>query len=151
MGVLRQEIDSMIRAIYLLQASVRRRRELLDASAQGAMWKRENGKGRLTDAEMVGLAGSLHGWTKSVYQFGCSFIHLSRYHDYPDTDPLSIISDADRTSILQHMRKYHQGPSSDRPSFDELASYFPGVLRKIRANLEHYLLDLEKLVGLGRP
>ena len=42
------------------------------------IWQRENGRGRVTDREMVDLANRLQGWTASVYEFGRGFIHLSR-------------------------------------------------------------------------
>lgn len=145
MAVLRQEVDSLVRVIYLLRASAGQKQKLLQAAADGAMWKRETGKGRLTDREMVELATQLEGWTASVYKFGCAFIHLSRYHDYKERDPLSQLSDAERISILQHMRHYHGGPHTDHPSFGDLAQYFPQVFRKIRSNLESYLQSVEKL------
>lgn len=143
MGILRLEVDSMVRVIYLLEASPARRAELLEASASGGLWQRENGKGRVTDREMVELANRLQGWTASVYKFGCGFIHLSRYHDYNDTDPLSLVSHEDRRAILDHMRSYHGGPHWEHPTFEELAWFFPMVFEKIRSNLESYVKRLE--------
>ena len=150
MGVLRLEVDSMIRVIYLLEASPVRREELLETSAEGGLWKRENGKGRVTDREMVDLANYFQGWTASVYKFGCGFIHLSRYHDYNDTDPLSLVSADDRRAILDHMRRYHGGPETEHPTFDELSMYFPRVFEKIRSNLKCYLKDLESEAGADK-
>jgi len=144
MSTLRQEVDSLVRTIYLLATSdPSRREELLRDAARGMMWKRENGHGRVTDREMVDLATRLRGWTASVYKFGCGFIHLSRYHDYNTTDPLSLVSDEDRRSILDHMRYYHGGPESEHPTFEELARYIPRVFEKIRSNLECYVKNLE--------
>ena len=47
------------------------------------------------------------------------------------------------------MRYYHGGPISGRPSFEELAMYFPSVFEKIARNLENYLNDLESESGRG--
>lgn len=144
MSILRQEVDSLVRTIYLLATNdPSRREELLRDAAKGMMWQRENGHGRVTDREMVDLATRLRGWTASVYKFGCGFIHLSRYHDYNTTDPLSLITDEERLSILDHMRYYHGGPESEHPTFEELASYIPRVFEKIRSNLECYIEQLE--------
>lgn len=147
MGVLRLEVDSMVRVIYLLAAPPERRADLLEAAASGGLWQRESGKGRVTDREMVDLADRLNGWTASVYKFGCGFIHLSRYHDYNDTDPLALVSEGDRRAILLHMRNYHGGPPSEHPTFEELAWYFPMVFEKIRSNLECYVKRLEAGAG----
>jgi hypothetical protein len=77
-AVLRQELDSMIRVIYLLsQSDIAFRDELIQASVEGKQWVAKGTKHRVTDKEMVELANELHGWTESVYRFGCAFIHLS--------------------------------------------------------------------------
>lgn len=144
-GILRQELDSMVRVVYLLSVTDRgRREELVAASAGGRQWSRPDRGGRVTDREMVELADRLNGWTKSVYGFGCAFIHLSSFHDYASRDPLGMIPEDERVAILHHMRHYHGGPIGDRPSFDELAQFFPSVFDKIASNLECYLGYLEE-------
>jgi hypothetical protein len=61
-GILRQELDSMVRVVYLLSVTDRRRREeLVAASAAGRQWSRPDRGGRVTDLEMVELADSLNG------------------------------------------------------------------------------------------
>ena len=92
---------------------------------------------------MVELTDKLQGWTKSVYKFGCAFIHLSNRHAYNNNNPFESLPDTEKEDILSHMRHYHGGPNSDFPSFEELASYFPMVFEKIASNLECYLKELE--------
>lgn len=141
-GILRQEIDSMVRVIYLLSVTDReRRRELLARAVAHQPWLTKGA--RVTDREMVELADKLQGWTKSVYRFGCAFIHLSAFHDYAHRDPLAMIPDVEREAILAHMRYYHGGPTSNHPSFETLGSYLPSVFEKIASNLEHYVKELE--------
>lgn len=71
----------MVRVIYLLSIDDRAHRaELLSAAVCGRTWQRAS-SGRITDREMVELADRLHGWDRSVYRFGCAFIHLSSYPD----------------------------------------------------------------------
>ncbi|WP_221208285.1 hypothetical protein, partial [Pseudoduganella violacea] len=138
---LRQELDSMVRVIYLLRQSVEARPALIEACVGGERW-RQSGK-VITDKAMVDLAQELQGWTASVYKFGCAFIHLSGMHDYNSRDPLSLISNDEREDILRHCRYYHSGPANDDASFADLVPFLPKVLEKIAGNLECYLNDLE--------
>ena len=85
-SILRQELDSMIRAIYLLSISdFNERKRLIEQTLAGHKWTKLTSNGKIksiTDSEMVELSNVLQGWTLSVYKFGCSYIHFSRYHDY---------------------------------------------------------------------
>jgi len=103
-----------------------------------------NTRAKVTDKEMVDLAQSLQGWTQSVYKFGCAIIHLSALHDYNDRDPLSQLPAEERNDILAHCRHYHGGPSSNEAVFEHLVPFLPRVLDKIAANLECYLVALER-------
>jgi len=142
-AVLRQELDSMIRVIYLLTQSPERRELLIDASVRGEKWSQETSRAKITDKEMVEIAQTLQGWTQSVYKFGCAFIHLSGLHDYNDRDPLSQLPAEERRDILEHCRYYHGGPASSTERFEDLVPYLPRVLEKIAGNLECYLEALE--------
>jgi hypothetical protein len=143
-AVLRQELDSMIRVIYLLTQSQARRALLLQDSIEGRKWSQEGSRASVTDREMVELAQHLQGWTRSVYKFGCAFIHLSGLHDYNDRDPLQQLPEEERQDILEHCRSYHGGPRSLNPTFTDLAPYMPRILEKIAGNLECYLEKLEQ-------
>ena len=141
-GILRQELDSMVRVIYLLSVTDRvRRAQLISAAANGRKWKGAK-SGRVTDREMVDLAQKLHGWTGSVYRFGCAFIHLSSYHDYKSRDPIEGLDAQERTDLLHHMRYYHGGPPNDDFTFSDLAPFLPVVFEKIASNLECYVGEL---------
>lgn len=143
-AVLRQELDSMVRVIFLLAQSPTRREFLIEASIQGDKWTQEGSRAAITDREMVDFSDQLQGWTKSVYKFGCAFIHLSNLHDYNDRDPLLALPIAERNDLLDHCRWYHGGPSEDAESFENLVPYIPMIFRKIADNLECYLRDLEE-------
>lgn len=143
-AVLRQELDSMVRVIYLLDQKPDRRELLIEASVKGEKWLQESSRATVTDREMVNFAQSLQGWTQSVYKFGCAFIHLSGLHDYNDRDPLAQLPNQERSDILEHCRHYHGGPTSDEAGFEALVPLFPRVLEKIAGNLECYLVALEK-------
>jgi hypothetical protein len=146
-SILRQELDSMVRVIYLLSISdLGERKRLIEQTVDGKKWTVETKKGKqreITDREMVELSNQLQGWAKSVYKFGCAFIHLSSFHAYKSKNPFEFLSDTEKEDILFHMRHYHNGPNSDSPSFEELAMYFPMVFEKIASNLDCYLKELE--------
>jgi hypothetical protein len=92
---------------------------------------------------MVELADTLHGWTKSVYSFGCAFIHLSSFHDHQVRDPLDQISVEERDAILAHLRYYQDGPPGPSQRFADVVPLMPRVFEKIADNLECYIKDLE--------
>lgn len=143
LSVLRQELDSMVRVIYLLAQTPQRRNLLIEASVNGQKWSQESSRAKVTDRDMVDLAQNLHGWTQSVYKFGCAFIHLSDLHDYGNRDPLAQLPRQERDDILRHIRYYHGGPVGPSPKFSDLVPFFPSVFEKISANLECYLENLE--------
>ena len=147
-SILRMELDSLVRAIFLLSNSEGERRRLLAESAQGLHWMRRSTSGkmkRITDKMMVDLAQQLHGWTQSVYRFGCAFIHLSNLHDYSVRDPVRALPEEDRRVILGHIRSYHGGPHvpDAEVTLADLVPFFPRIFDKIASNLESYLKDLE--------
>lgn len=144
-SILRQELDSLVRVIFLLAQKDRgHRNRLIQASVSGENWTGKGFRRRVTDREMVDLADKLHHWTKSAYTFGCAFIHLSNLHDYRTRDPLSQIPKEERDAILGHLRYYHGGPCQPSPTFDDIVPLLPSVFTKIADNLECYLKQLEQ-------
>jgi len=143
-AILRQELDSMVRVIFLLSiADKPYRQELIEASVNGAKWTAKGKSACITDREMVELAQSLHGWTQSVYKFGCAFIHLSSFHDYEHRDPLLVLAKDEKAAILKHMRAYHGGLTVSDPTFEDLLPYLPQAFEKVADNLECYIKQLE--------
>jgi hypothetical protein len=144
-SILRLELDSLVRVVFLLSQTDREyRRKLIEDSISGRRWRKRNSRQPVTDREMVELTDTLHGWTKSVYSFGCAFIHLSNLHDYEVRDPLDQISEDDRKAILRHLRYYHGGPNGPSARFSDVVPYLPMVFTKIADNLESYVEDLER-------
>jgi hypothetical protein len=145
--VLRMELDSMVRAVFLLSKPNAERLRLLAESADGKRWTAQAGdpKKHVTDRMMVELASQLHGWTRSVYLFGCAFVHLSKLHDYGASDPVRAMPRGERRALLEHLRYYHGGPlvPDDDATLADLLPLLPRVLDKIAGNLEAYLKDLE--------
>jgi hypothetical protein len=151
-GILRQELDSMVRVIYLLsQRDHKLRAQLLEQAVSGEAWTVPTPNGKLkkvTDRDMVDLAKGLQGWTQLVYRFGCSFIHLSNLHDYQARDPFKSLPLGERVEIAQYLRQFHGGQASADSTFNEIVAFVPKVLDKITSNLECYVEDLKHGRGL---
>lgn len=149
-SVLRQELDSLVRVVFLLaQQDEPYRQQLISNAVSGRKWTRKGTRKGVADREMVELTDRLHGWTRSVYSFGCAFIHLSSLHDYRTRDPLAQISEDERNAIISHLRYYHGGPNVDTPTFGDVVPMLPRVFVKIADNLECYVKQLERGESLG--
>jgi hypothetical protein len=147
-SIIRQELDSMIRVIYLLNVvDLDQREDLINQTLSGQKWKIQNENGKIisiTDRDMVELANSLFGWTKSVYKFGCAFIHLSDFHNYLVSDPFQKLSYEDRKDIIKHVNNYHMTSLSSDCSIQEFYPLIMAIFDKVSENLGCYLDDLEK-------
>lgn len=142
LSVMRQELDSMVRAIYLLSIDdLTERNNLIEQTLLGKKWKR--GKNQITDRQMVDIADSLYGWTQSVYKFGCGFIHLSLLHDYLTEDPFDKLDTIEIEDIKKHLNKYHDFSMTDNLNMVTLKPYLPKVFDKISSNLECYIGHIE--------
>ena len=146
-SLLRQELDSLVRVLYLSRQPAQGQLRLLEQMERGQRWTRTNESGReevVSDRTMVEAAASLHGWAKSAYKFGCAFIHLSRLHDYSSRDPLALVSTEERTDILAHLAYYHGLSSGPSSTFDDIIPMLPAVFAKIQSNLEAHVQELER-------
>ncbi len=138
-SVLRMELDSMIRVIYLLHNPDVRDRTLASCVA-GKGFK--NDRGRIADQKMIEVATGTNGWVDAVYKFGNKFVHLTDAHDYAEVDPFQVYEHRDE--VIKYLNKYHQGKVPGRPLDDsstlrDIAAYTPHVLNKITSNLNGYI------------
>lgn len=151
MSVLRQELDSMVRVIYLLSCSEDVRMSLIEDTINGIRWKiadSKNGKkSNITDRIMVAYSNQYWGWTKFVYDFGCSFIHLSNFHEYLTEDPFATLSEKDSHTIKEYLNQYHNFPLEDGITAATLEPYLIQVFEKVSENMLSYLEDLENGKG----
>lgn len=147
-GILRQELDSLVRTIYLLEQPRNVRAPLIALSVTGQRWRSTNAEGKtriITDRDMVDFAeGRLDGWVGRVYDFGCRFIHLSSAHDYLARDPFQALPIDDRRALASYLTNYHgAGPNGTGASvdstFDDIAAYAPRALEKIASHLDTYV------------
>ncbi|MDD3149548.1 MAG: hypothetical protein PHV68_01845 [Candidatus Gastranaerophilales bacterium] len=141
-SILRQELDSMVRVIFLLTQNLETRNKLMALTLDGEKWKL--GKSQITDRAIVNATQKLHGWADSVYKFGCGFIHLSIFHDYSKSDPFLYLGEDEISNIKQHMIRYHNFPVGSNISIETLSPYLIAIFEKIKGNLECYIEDLEE-------
>jgi hypothetical protein len=143
-GILRQELDSLVRVMFLLATRDRRERiRLIRDSVNGRRWRYSTG-GLITDGKMVALAKRLTGWAGSVYGFGCSFIHLSNFHDRLARDPFRALPTSEQREIISHIEQYHGPLATKTPGINDLLPLIPRVFTKVTDNLRCYLDQLER-------
>lgn len=142
-SVLRQELDSLVRAVFLLSTDINTRQHFISQTFQNAKWTLPNSRTLVTDRNMVDLTDRLHGWTNSVYKLGCAFIHLSPMADYKNTNPFQQLNQTEINNIRQHLHNYHGFQLSDTLNMDTVSPYLLRVLDKVSGNLQCYIGYLE--------
>jgi len=146
-SVLRQELDSMVRVVYLLNISeIDKRNLLIQKTLNGDKWtfiNHNNKVQNITDRDMVDISNELWGWTQNVYKFGCSFIHLSNFHNYLTEDPFMALSDTQKEDIINQINNYHSANLNLNSSLEEIIPYLPNIMEKITANFECNIRSLE--------
>lgn len=145
-SVLRMELDSMIRVVFLLHAGDARDR-IVASCISGSGFS--DGGSRVSDRKMVDLATNTNGWVKRVYEFGNKFVHLTDAHDYAEVDPFQAYEHRDE--VIDYLNQYHRGKVpgrvlDDGTSLRDIAAYGPHVLDKITSNLNLYLKELREAV-----
>ena len=151
-GLLRQELDSLIRVSYLWlpETPVSVAESLIEMSVRGQVWKvvnHNNKEVKLTDRDMLNLANHLGGWEQIIYSFGCKLIHLSDYHLYLHNDPFQSISQIEKEEIVGYLARYHEYPKTDI-CFNDLIEYLPKIMEKLSGNIEFYIEELPvKMAG----
>ena len=142
-SVLRQELDSLVRTVFLLSNDLNTRQHFILQTLQNTKWTLPNSRTVVTDRNMVDLTDRLHGWTNSVYKLGCAFIHLSPMADYRNSNPFQQLEQTEINNIKQHLHNYHGFQLSDTLNMDTVTPYLLRVLDKVSSNLECYIGYLE--------
>ncbi|MEQ1546777.1 hypothetical protein [Methyloglobulus sp.] len=146
-GLLRQELDTLIRVSYLWHEDTtpNRARKLMELSANGKEWGEINLKGkfiRITDRKMVDLASHLGGWEQLIYNYGCKLIHLSNFHLHQAFDPVATLDKAEKDNIIKYLSTYHSYSKSDL-IFSDVTEYLPLVMEKLTNNVDFYIKELK--------
>lgn len=142
MGILRQELDSLVRVIFLLNQAPEERDRLIRQTLDGERWRRQKG-GYVRDAEMVDLSNTLIGWSQYVYRFGCAYIHLSNLHAEDAVPLTNSISKEEKGAIRNYVKNYHAHNLEEDFTTADIEPLVSVIFQKISTNLECYLKTLE--------
>lgn len=141
-SILRQELDTFIRIIYLgLEPNLKERERLMKSTLNGEKWRtlsKNNKLKNITDREMIDLSNKIKGYVEYVYKFGCSFIHLSDYHNYKESNPFNKLTFKERFDISFYLNQYHGFPKNKELSLQNIISYLPDIFNKISSNSLYY-------------
>lgn len=147
-SVLRQELDSMVRVIYLLnETDLSKRESFIKQTLDGEKWSFINHNGKtqkVTDKDMIDLANNLNGWTQNVYKFGCAFIHLSNFHEYHTKNPFQSLENSDKDDIIRQLDYYHGANLNRDSSLNDIIRFLPSVMEKISSYHEREIKSLEE-------
>jgi hypothetical protein len=139
-SILRFELDSLVRVIYLLDEHNRTRRFklLVQATSPNQRWN-------ISDNEIAAPARRMYDWEGQLYRVASRFIHLSSQHDYMTRDPFqSSLLPRERDEMVQYLNDIHGGNLSVNSTFEEVVEYLPKVFNKISDRLDFYLEMLER-------
>jgi len=142
LAILRQELDSMVRVIFLCTQNASNRQHYINQTLNNEKWTLPGKRTPITDRQMVDFANTINGWEKSVYKLGCAFIHLSAMTDYNHNNPFLQLPPNEQQDIRQHLHNYHSFPLSDNLSVATVGPYLLKVLDKIADNLEYEIQQL---------
>ena len=152
-GILRQEIDSLLRISLLYNESKAhspaRARKMIRDLVNGEQWTRSSKKGkavRITDREMLNAYRNAMGWEKLVYDFGCQLIHLSNLHDYRHADPVVSLPKNTKSEIILYLTQCHEYEETEL-NLDSLVQYLPKVIDKICDNTNYFVEAFEKTMS----
>lgn len=141
-STLREELDSFIRVMYLGRISnFNERVRLMKLTLSGEKWTSltyNNKWKQITDKDMVDRANELKGYVHYVYKFGCSFIHLSDFHNYETKNPFDKLNYSEQFDIIFYLHEYHGFPRDKQLTIENITPLIPCVFEKISSNLACY-------------
>lgn len=150
MSTIREEVDSLLRVIYLLGVSdYNELTDIIGNSFDQRMFgptRADGGTRRILDKSMIEAAAAQFDWLETLYDFGCSFIHLTGLHSYQERDPFRMLSPSEQEVIVEFVNRYYRATISANSQFTEVAHYLPQIFRKVAENLERLLGDLQEHV-----
>lgn len=149
MSILRQELDTLVRVMFLLSQNVDDREHLISQTLNGRKWKHPNSNRLITDREMVELSNNLYGWTSYVYKLGCAFIHLSIMAYYKNLNPFSLLTFEDNLNIQFFLHQYHNFPLDAELNMETVIPYLDKVFDKVSSHVVYYADKLRQYKSLA--
>lgn len=161
-SVLRMQVESVSRAVFLLNDSLddrkRRVERSFDEDMDGKFPNLPPKSGAVPDTAMANLADEkvpgLQKSALSIYKLGCKLVHLSGAHDYEHSDPYQDLPvDARREMILEPLfRVWDSGGITTESTFAEVMEYAsPRALHKLTELVDVTVKRLRADEGLDPP
>ncbi len=145
-SVLRQELDSFIRIIYLGRiGDFNERERLMKQTLLGEKWSVLTSKNKwktITDKDMVDISNQLFGYVEYVYRFGCAFIHLSNSHNYTTINPFNTLSEIEQLDVKHYLNQYHGFSEDNDLTVENIADLIPNIFEKISGNMACYFDEI---------
>ena len=111
MSMIREEVDSLVRVIHLF--GVNDYNELADIigntfdQRKFGPTKADGRARRILDKSLIQDAAAQFDWLETLYEFGCSFIHLTGLHSYQERDVFRMLSPSEREAIAEFVNHYY--------------------------------------------
>jgi len=144
-SLLCQELDQVIRILYLSKGRMHEKDELISQAINSQKWFHlgaDRKKIYITEETISEFATSLEGWEKAIYEFGLAFKSLSSNYNYILKDPIKGLKDGERQKIHAYIVEYH---NPDFPADFALANLIPEIKSIFERISENLRLDMEQL------
>lgn len=141
-SIMRQELDQIIRLLFLLNSTKNVQRQLIESSINNHKWfviNKENKKDYITEEIISKYSESLNGWDKSIYEFGLAFGSLATTFNYGTKDPIKTMAENDRDKIYKYILEYHNRDFPRDYDINVLIRELPDILNIISSNLQKYM------------
>ena len=141
-SILRQEVDTFIRIIYLGRLnSVQERERLINLTFNDEKWNTltvNSNMKIITDKDMVDIASEVKGYVQYLYKFGCGFIHLSNFHNYQNENPFKKLKLNEQIDIKFYLHQYHGFSIENNLTIESIENLIPKIFDKISQNMLYY-------------
>ena len=141
-SIMRQELDQVIKLLFLLNSTKDEQKQYIDASINNHRWfilGTDNKKNYITDDDLTTFSETLVDWDKSIYEFGLAFGSLVNTFNYGTKDPIKSIGENDKEKIYKYIVEYHNKIFPKEYDLGKLILELPTILNKISINLQKYM------------
>jgi hypothetical protein len=141
-SIMCQELDQIVRLLYLINISPDYRKQLISSSINNQKWHIthvDNQKEYITDEILLDFSKMLNGWEKSIIEFGYLFKSISVNYNYGLRDPIKSMTDPDRLKLYVYIQEYHSSSFPKQFSTDEIIPILPMIMKLIGENMNNYL------------
>ncbi len=141
-SIMLQELEQVIRILYLLNQPDYIRDQLINNSINNQKWfiiDVNNKRRYIKEAEIFHFSDNLTGWEAGIIEFGSCFRNISNNYNYMSKDPIKSLNDSERNSIYKYIIEYHNKEFSNDYSITDLIPVLPMIFSKISDKIKEYI------------